>query len=94
MVEKLFKLLISIVFLAGLWIAREAASNGRYVYSPGIADPVHAAALPTPVLLDTRSGTIYFVWPGNSPTGEKDVSSAEFRPKTGEWILHRDRWQR
>jgi hypothetical protein len=89
MFEKLLKLLVSIVLLVGLWIAREAASNGRYVYSPGIADPAHPAYLPIPTLLDSRTGAIYFVWPGDSPSGEKNVPSTELQPQTGQWILHR-----
>lgn len=84
MFDKLFKIFLAVVLLIGLrlaWGAREGANNGRYVYQ-------FRADRSQDVLLDTRTGRLFYLNILNGPEHGQTPVSLEENPLTGEQSNH------
>ena len=82
MLDKPFKIFLTLVLLTFLWIAWGAASNGRYLYHSATGSGEQYSSL----VLDTRTGTILGLFP-DIKNGSGTLS-LEIHPQSGEVKPH------
>jgi hypothetical protein len=85
MTDKLFKPFVVIALLIGLWLALGARwkgiDDGRYVYQ-------HRTDQAQDVLVDTRTGLLFYISPGSPEELAHKPVTFEVNPLTGQLTVH------